>query len=207
MSGAKGQEKASIKALLHSREIVLCGVFAAITAVLSQISVPIGPVPLSCSLIAVYLTGLLLPVRAAVLAQAVYLLLGTIGVPVFAGFQSGVARLAGPTGGYLLVYPILTGLLAVCMALYDRKFTGKSLASRVAYLTAILLFALFVCYAGGTAWFMVFSGNSLRQTLTLTVLPFLAGDAAKIILCVVFTVSARARLIEVMRRTHGVSRR
>lgn len=206
MSGAKGQGNASVKAVSHSREIVLCGVFAAITAVLSQISVPIGPVPISCSLIAVYLTGLLLPARAAVLAQAVYLLLGTIGVPVFAGFQSGATRLAGPTGGYLLVYPILAGLLAVCMVLYDRKLAGKAIAARAAYLTAILLLALLVCYAGGTAWFMVFSGNSFRQTLTLTVLPFLAGDAAKIILCVIFTISARARLIEVMRGKRSASR-
>lgn len=86
------------------RAVVTCGVFAAITAVVSQISLPIGPVPISCSLIAVYLAGLLLPVKTAFLSQLVYLLLGAVGVPVFAGFQSGVARLAAPPAAIWLYF-------------------------------------------------------------------------------------------------------
>ena len=74
--------KSNVRRKISVREIVLCGMFAAVTAVLSQISVPIGPVPISCSWIAVFLTGLLLPMRPAVLSQIVYLLLGTVGVPV-----------------------------------------------------------------------------------------------------------------------------
>lgn len=206
MSGSVRQENKSVKSALYTREIVLCGVFAAITAVLSQISLPIGPVPISCSLIAVYLAGLLLPVRAAVLSQVVYLLLGIVGVPVFVGFQSGVARLAGPTGGYLLVYPIMTALIAAMMVLYDRKFLKKSAFSRVAYLAGTLLLAQLICYTGGTAWFSVSSGNSLRQSLALTVFPFIAGDIAKIVLCIVVTCTARARLNEAIKGRHGASR-
>ena len=74
------------------RAVVTCGVFAAITAVVSQISLPIGPVPISCSLIAVYLAGLLLPVKTAFLSQLVYLLLGAVGVPVFAVIYSVVKK-------------------------------------------------------------------------------------------------------------------
>lgn len=180
------------------REIVLCGMFAAVTAVLSQISIPIGPVPISCSLIAVYLTGLLLPMRTAVLSQAVYLLLGAVGVPVFAGFQSGAARLAGPTGGYLLVYPILAVLLSALMTVYDKKLGKKPIAVRVLFLAGALLLALLVCYAGGTAWFAVFAGSSFHKALSLTVLPFIPGDIAKIVLCTVITLSARPQLKKVM---------
>lgn len=181
------------------REIVLCGMFAAITAVLSQISIPIGPVPISCSWIAVFLTGLLLPMRPAVLSQLVYLLLGAIGVPVFAGFQSGVARLAGPTGGYLLAYPIMVLIISAMMRVYDKKLGEKPMALRALFLVGALVLSAVVCYASGTAWFTVFSGSSFEKTLTLTVLPFLAGDAAKIVLCTVLTLSARPRLKKVMK--------
>lgn len=181
------------------REIVLCGMFAAITAVLSQISIPIGPVPISCSWIAVFLTGLLLPMRPAVLSQLVYLLLGAIGVPVFAGFQSGVARLAGPTGGYLLAYPIMVLIVSAMMKVYDKKLGEKPMALRALFLVGALVLPAVVCYASGTAWFTVFSGSSFEKALTLTVLPFLAGDAAKIVLCTVLTLSARPRLKKVMK--------
>ena len=188
------QKTVSVKTSAQIREAVLCGLFAAFTAVFSQISLPIGPVPISCSLIAVYLAGLFLPVKTAALSQLVYLLLGIIGVPVFAGFQSGAARLAGPTGGYLLVYPVIALILSLAMVIYDKKLARKSLAARAAYIVSAMLVSLIVCYAAGTAWFTVFSGSSFQKALSLTVVPFIAGDIAKIVLCTVVALSARERL-------------
>lgn len=188
------QKTVSVKTSAQIRAAVLCGLFAAFTAVFSQISLPIGPVPISCSLIAVYLAGLFLPVKTAALSQLVYLLLGIIGVPVFAGFQSGAARLAGPTGGYLLVYPVIALILSLSMVIYDKKLARKPLAARAAYIVSAMLVSLIVCYAAGTAWFTVFSGSSFQKALSLTVVPFIAGDIAKIVLCTVVTLSARERL-------------
>lgn len=188
------QKTVSAKASAQIRAAVLCGLFAAFTAVFSQISLPIGPVPISCSLIAVYLAGLFLPVKTAALSQLVYLLLGIVGVPVFAGFQSGAARLAGPTGGYLLVYPVMALLLSLAMVIYDKKLVRKPLAARAAYIVSAMLVSLIVCYAAGTAWFTVFSGSTFQKALSLTVVPFIAGDIAKIVLCTVITLSARERL-------------
>lgn len=188
------QKTVSVNTGAQIRAAVLCGLFAAFTAVFSQISLPIGPVPISCSLIAVYLSGLFLPVKTAALSQLVYLLLGLIGVPVFAGFQSGAARLAGPTGGYLLVYPVIALFLSLAMLLYDKRMAGKPLAARAAYIAGALLCALLICYAAGTAWFTVFSGASFQKALALTVVPFIAGDIAKIVLCTVITLSAREQL-------------
>lgn len=188
------QKTVSVKTSAQIRAAVLCGLFAAFTAVFSQISLPIGPVPISCSLIAVYLAGLFLPVKTAALSQLVYLLLGIIGVPVFAGFQSGAARLAGPTGGYLLVYPVIALILSLAMVIYDKKLARKPLAARAAYIVSAMLVSLIVCYAAGTAWFTVFSGSSFQKALSLTVVPFIAGDMAKIVLCTVVTLSARERL-------------
>ena len=188
------QKTVSVKTSAQIRAAVLCGLFAAFTAVFSQISLPIGPVPISCSLIAVYLAGLFLPVKTAALSQLVYLLLGIIGVPVFAGFQSGAARLAGPTGGYLLVYPVIALILSLAMVIYDKKLARKPLAARAAYIVSAMLVSLIVCYAAGTAWFTVFSGSSFQKALSLTVVPFIAGDIAKIVLCTVVMLSARERL-------------
>lgn len=188
------QKTVSVKTSAQIRAAVLCGLFAAFTAVFSQISLPIGPVPISCSLIAVYLAGLFLPVKTAALSQLVYLLLGIIGVPVFAGFQSGAARLAGPTGGYLLVYPVMALFLSLAMVIYDKKLARKPLAARASYIVSAMLVSLIVCYAAGTAWFTVFSGSSFQKALSLTVVPFIAGDIAKIVLCTVVTLSARERL-------------
>ena len=188
------QKTVSVKTSAQIRAAVLCGLFAAFTAVFSQISLPIGPVPISCSLIAVYLAGLFLPVKTAALSQLVYLLLGIIGVPVFAGFQSGAARLAGPTGGYLLVYPVIALILSLAMVIYDKKLARKPLAARAVYIVSAMLVSLIVCYAAGTAWFTVFSGSSFQKALSLTVVPFIAGDIAKIVLCTVVTLSARERL-------------
>ena len=181
------QKTVSVKTSAQIRAAVLCGLFAAFTAVFSQISLPIGPVPISCSLIAVYLAGLFLPVKTAALSQLVYLLLGIIGVPVFAGFQS-------PTGGYLLVYPVIALILSLAMVIYDKKLARKPLAARAAYIVSAMLVSLIVCYAAGTAWFTVFSGSSFQKALSLTVVPFIAGDIAKIVLCTVVTLSARERL-------------
>lgn len=194
------QKTISVKASAQIRAAVLCGLFAAFTAVFSQISLPIGPVPISCSLIAVYLAGLFLPVKTAALSQLVYLLLGIVGVPVFAGFQSGAARLAGPTGGYLLVYPVIALLLSLAMVVYDKKMASKSFAARAAFIVGALLVSLVVCYAAGTAWFTVFSGSSFQKAMSLTVLPFIAGDIAKIVLCTVVTLSARDRLKKEMQK-------
>lgn len=187
-------EQSKSKATASVRNVVLCGLFAAFTAVFSQIILPIGPVPISCSLIAVCLSGLFLPVKTAAVSQLVYLLLGIIGVPVFAGFQSGAGRLAGPTGGYLLVYPVIALILSLFMTFYDKKLTEKALAVRAAYIGGALLVSLLVCYAAGTAWFTVFSGLGFVKALALTVVPFIAGDIAKIVLCTVVTLMSRDRL-------------
>ncbi len=83
---------------------------AAVTAVAAQIAVPIFPVPFTLQVLAVVLSGLLLGPRYGALAQAIYLLVGAIGVPVFAEFRGGLGVLLGPTGGYLLSYPLAAAI-------------------------------------------------------------------------------------------------
>ena len=90
-----------------TKNLVLCAMCAALTCVLAPISIPIGTVPISLATFAVMLSAAVLGPKLGVISQAVYLLLGCIGVPVFAGFSAGVNCIVGPTGGYLMGYLVL----------------------------------------------------------------------------------------------------
>lgn len=158
---------------LFTRNLVLAALMAALTAVCSQIQIPLPMVPINLALFAVHLSGALLGAKWGALSMAAYALLGAAGVPVFSGFASGPAVLFGKTGGYILGY-ILCALL---VGLLSRRlgFTMKGLCLS-------MLVGVAVCYAFGTIWFMVITGMNLVTSLTYCVIPFLPGDAVKIIL-------------------------
>ena len=81
--------------------MILCGIFAAVTAICSLITIPLGftPVPVNLGTLSVFLTGGILGKKYGTLSMTVYVLLGAAGVPVFSGFRGGRGVLAGPTGG------------------------------------------------------------------------------------------------------------
>ena len=85
-----------------TKNMVLMALFAGITCVLAPLSVPIGPVPISLTNLVIYFSIFILGWRRATITYLVYLLIGMAGLPVFSGFESGVGKFAGPTGGYLV---------------------------------------------------------------------------------------------------------
>jgi biotin transport system substrate-specific component len=157
----------------RSRGVLLAGVvgFAVALALASQVSVPllVTPVPLTLQPMLVVLAGLWLGPRAAAASMALYLVTGALGAPVFTpGGLPGPARLLGPTGGYLLAYPLAaaaTGWLAL---------RADGLMARIGAAAVGML----VIYAGGLAQLAVITG-SLQQAALLGALPFAALDAAK----------------------------
>lgn len=155
------------------RRLVYCALFAALTAVCAQLSLPIGPVPISLGTFGVMLCGLLLGWRYGALSILCYVLLGMVGVPVFAGLRGGAGVLAGATGGYIVGYLPYAALAGLPPLGGKDTFWGRCL---------LLTLGTLVCYALGTAWFMAQSGSSLGASLSMCVLPFLPGDAAKIAL-------------------------
>ena len=168
-----------------TRRLVFCALFTALIAVFSQLQLPIGPVPVSLATLGVMLCGLLLGWKYGALAVGAYILLGAVGVPVFAGFQGGVGRLVGPTGGYIvgyLFYALLTGLEIPRL---QERFSGRCI---------LLLLGTAVCYGLGTLWFMYMSGRTFLDSLALCVIPFLPGDAAKIALASFLTPRLRKAL-------------
>ena len=158
---------------LKTRELVMCALFAALTAVCSQIQIPLPMVPINLALLAVVVAGGLLRPTAAALSQVVYVLMGLVGLPVFAGFSGGAAVLFGKTGGYIFGY-----ILAAWLTAFLRTRLGGGYWKRCLFMALSVL----ACYVFGTAWFMVITGMSLGLSLTYCVLPFLPGDAVKVLL-------------------------
>lgn len=165
------------------------------------ISVPIpgSPVPIVLQNMFVILTGVLLPVGWAALSVGVYLILGAVGLPVFAGATGGLAHLAGPTGGFLIGFPLAAAVVA--MILQDRRAPrgsnlqtsprrdarslagtapGASPAAFGIVRQGIALVAGFlVIYATGVPWLALTAGLSPAQALVAGMLPFLPGDIIK----------------------------
>lgn len=165
--------------------LVLAALFSGLTAVLSWINVPLffTPVPVNLALIGPYLAGLLLGVRYGCLSQLLYILLGCVGLPVFAGFSAGAGVLTGPTGGFIAGYVLCA---AICgLSARSAYASGSASAAGSAHASAarrvvLMCGGLLACYCCGLAWFMISSGSTLGAGLVACVLPFLPGDAVKI---------------------------
>ena len=171
-------------ARLH--KMVGCALFAALTAVCSQLAIPMPwGVPINLALFAVYMAGTMLgPVWGAA-SQLVYLLLAAVGVPVMAGMQGGPTVLLGKTGGYAIGY-ILTALITALLSkVLGRKFWALCVA---------MVVGCAACYVLGTIWFMVLTGLDLPTSLTYCVIPYLPGDVIKIVLASLLTIQLDKRM-------------
>ena len=170
---------------MKTKDICLIGVLAALLCIGAPFTVPIGPIPISLASFVVYLAGALLGWKRGTLAVVVYLLLGAVGLPVFSGFQGGLQKLAGVTGGFLIGYipcALITGAFA------DHAKDKKWMVPVGMVLGTAALYAL------GTIWFMVQTHNPLGAALGACVIPFLPGDAIKIAAATVLTLALRKRL-------------
>ena len=160
---------------MNSKDVAFAGLFAALTAVGAQISVPIGPVPFTFQVFFVLLSGLLLGARLGFLSQLTYVLVGALGFPVFAEFSGGFAHIYGPTGGYLLAFPI-----AALLAGYVTEKGGESVGG----MTLGVLLGLAVIYILGWIRLGFYLGGNFGKALEVGVLPFLPLDLLKAALAV-----------------------
>ena len=167
-------------------DIVYIAVFAVIMAICSWISIPTA-VPFTLQTFGVFVAVGVLGGKRGTLSILVFILLGAIGVPVFAGFSGGIGVLAGTTGGYII------GFLFSALVMWAMEaIWGKSPVVQILSMIA----GLIVCYAMGTVWFMVVytktSGAvSLGTVLGWCVIPFIIPDLVKIALA--FVLSRRVR--------------
>ncbi len=157
--------------------------FAVLTAISAKVALPIPgtAVPFTFQTLAVVLSGALLGARLGAASQVAYLSLGLIGIPVFFGPVAGPAYLLGPTGGYLLAYPLaawLTGYVAGTAGSVIRTFGA-------------VLLGVAAIYAGGVSWLAAQSGWT--AALSLGLLPFVLADIVKCVMAVMVVERVRDR--------------
>ena len=155
---------------INTLNLVFCALFAALTAVLSQFAIPIGPVPINLATMSLFIAGAVLGSKLGGLSQLVYVLLGAAGLPVFSGFSGGLQVIAGPTGGYIIGYIATAWLVGFITEHYGKNVLQLIIAMVIGYS---------VCLFMGTIWFMGVTKTGLWQSLSLCVFPFLIGDALK----------------------------
>lgn len=158
------------------RSVALVIGAALLTAASAQLVIPLwfSPVPISGQTFAVLLTAAALGPLRAVAAQGLYLGLGAVGLPFFAGGESGVQVFAGSTGGYLVGFVVAAWVVG---ALARRGLDRTPHGTFVAFAAGSL-----VIYAFGLAWLAVVTGGTLGQVLAWGLTPFLIGDALKALL-------------------------
>ncbi len=157
-------------------DMVYVGIFAVLIAICSWISIP-TVVPFTMQTFAVFAAVGILGGRRGTFAVLVYILMGAVGIPVFAGFSAGAGVLFGMTGGYILGF-VLSALLYWGMT--------RALGEKLWVSVVSMVLGLAVCYAFGTAWFMVvYSKNGaigVGTALAMCVVPFVIPDLCKIAL-------------------------
>jgi biotin transport system substrate-specific component len=136
-----------------------------------RIPLPFTPVPITGQTFAVLLVGASLGSRRGAASLALYILLGTLGLPFFAGGTSGLSTLLGPTGGYLVGFVVATFLVGLMAA---RGLDRHVPSALLAFLAGELVIYLF-----GVAWLSVYLG--IRPAIVAGLLPFLIGDAIKLV--------------------------
>lgn len=161
---------------------IYIGLCAALTAVCSQIQIP-AAVPFTLQTFAVFLACGLLGGKRGTVSVLIYILLGAVGLPVFAGFKGGIGALLGTTGGYIIGF-LFTALV---MWLFE-KVPGK----KMILLGISMICGLLVCYAFGTAWFILVYTNTkepvgIMTALSWCVFPFIIPDMVKIALALALT--------------------
>jgi biotin transport system substrate-specific component len=167
------------------RSMVLASLMSALIAVGSYIQVPIGPVPIVLTNLFVLLAGLLLGGRWALTSVGLYLLMGAIGIPVFAGGKGGFGHFLGPTGGYLAGYALgawVTGFIS-----------QRSRGIMTGDIVAVVIGGLCI-YALGVPWLKVVTKMAWNRALFVGMAPFVVGDALKASAAIVLVRAVRPML-------------
>lgn len=167
---------------MKTLDMVYIALFACLMAICSWISIP-GEVPFTLQTMGVFLAIGLLGGKRGTLAVLVYILMGVVGLPVFSGFSGGIGKLVGVTGGYIV------GFLASALVMWAME---ALLGKKKWALVLSMVIGLLVCYAFGTAWFMVLYTSSkgaitLGAVLGMCVIPYIIPDVIKIAVALLLT--------------------
>lgn len=158
----------------NTKKLVITGLMSALMCVLSPFSLPLfGGIGLSLGIMVVLFMAYVLELPMGTISCGIYILLGIVGLPVFAGFSGGIGVLLGPTGGFIGGYIILSLIAGIFVKI------GKG--NRLVFFGGAL-FGLLCCYLLGTLWYMHVSNVSFVPAITVCVLPYVIFDIVKIVI-------------------------
>lgn len=188
MSESSSKTNKSTKNRAFIYDLVLISVSAALITICSWISIPLGPVPFTLQTLGILAVMLTVGGRRGTIAILVYLALGAVGVPVFAGFKGGIMSFIGPTGGFLIGF--VFGALVYW--LLEKLFLKKLMTTTVkTWIFGMLGFVVFevVMYIVGVIWFMtVYAAQTgpvgLATVMSWCVIPFIIPDIVKMVVAV-----------------------
>jgi biotin transport system substrate-specific component len=160
----------NIDATRTSVQIFRIALFAAVTAAAAQVEIPHQPIPFTLQTFAVLLSGAMLGARNGALSQLLYLAFGLLGLPVYAQFGSGVLHIVGPTGGYLLAFPIAAFVVGY---LYSNRSYLRSVIS--------MLIGLLIIFSLGTIQLYVVYYHNLSTAISNGFLIFTWWDGVKLV--------------------------
>ena len=166
------------------QQIAMIAVMTAVTCVLAPLSVPIGPVPISLTNLVIYFSLFILGTKKGTISYLIYLLLGLVGLPVFSGFTGGPAKLAGPTGGYIIGFIVMAVIAGLVI-----DNCHKPLIQLVGMIAGTI-----VCYLFGTVWFCIVADSTFKAALGICVIPFIPADLIKMIIAMIIGPMIKKRI-------------
>jgi len=182
------------------RSLVYIALFSALFIVFSalQLKLAISPVPITLQTLAVILSGMFLKPRNAFISVVIVIVLGLIGLPVFGG-KSGLAHLLGPTGGFLIYFPIgalIISYITNWAAKNTALQTNKALKA-IFFLLIYFVFSSIMAYIVGVPWFMQVLDVGLQKALSLACYPYIIGDIIKSIVAVIIMLVLTPTIIKI----------
>lgn len=162
------------------RTLIFASFFAALTSIGAFISIPIGPVPITLQLLFVLLASMLLDYKTAILSQIVYVFIGLVGFPIFAGGHGGLNSIFSPSFGFLLGYIVCSFVVS--------KLYGKFKCNSFLYVLTLCIIGVFIVYLCGVPYMYLIltkvNGTSLTfiSTLKTGCFIFIPGDIIKILI-------------------------
>lgn len=176
------KKHAPIVLRLTTRELVLAGMFTALLASISQISIPLPTgVPITIQIFGVALIGSVLGWKLGTLSILTYLLSGAIGLPVFSNFRGGLGMLAGVTGGYLWSWPVMAALCGISPR------TKNQTLNWILRLILALTGLCFVEIIGGLQWKLLTENTSQKAILLYSLTTFVPKDILLTIAAIIFS--------------------
>ena len=188
MSEMQQAAVAARKSKMSVRDICYAGLFAAVIAVMAQISIPMPMgVPMTMQTFAITLAAVVLGSKLSTISSLIYIIMGAVGLPVLANFSGGFDKFVGPTGGFLLSFPLMAFIIG-WGAEHRKDFKG-------AYVIALIVGTV-INYVIGVALFCAVAKASVATGITACVLPFIPTAIIKAILASVIGFAIKTRVPE-----------